>query len=76
MNLTRIESRPSRKAPWQYVFLVDVEGHRSDPALAAALRAAKKSAAFLKVVGSYPRGEPPAAGAKKKTRPKASTKRR
>jgi chorismate mutase/prephenate dehydratase len=57
VNLTRIESRPSRKAPWQYVFLVDVEGHRADPALASALRAAKKSAAFLKVVGSYPRGD-------------------
>ncbi|MDB5219394.1 MAG: Chorismate mutase, partial [Myxococcaceae bacterium] len=48
-----------RKAPWQYVFLVDVEGHRADPALGAALRAAKKSAAFLKVVGSYPRGDAP-----------------
>lgn len=57
VNLTRIESRPSRKAPWQYVFLVDVEGHRADPALAAALRAVKKSAAFLKVVGSYPRSD-------------------
>jgi chorismate mutase/prephenate dehydratase len=59
VNLTRIESRPSRKAPWQYVFLVDVEGHRADPALSTALRAAKKSAAFLKVVGSYPRGDTP-----------------
>ena len=57
VNLTRIESRPNRKAPWQYVFLVDVEGHRADPALAAALRAVKKSAAFLKVVGSYPRAD-------------------
>ena len=55
VNLTRIESRPSRKAPWQYVFLVDVEGHRADPRLATALKSAKKNAAFLKVVGSYPR---------------------
>lgn len=55
VNLTRIESRPSRKAPWQYIFLVDVEGHRSDPNLAGALRAAKKSAAFLDLKGSYPR---------------------
>ena len=69
VNLTRIESRPSRKAPWQYVFLVDVEGHRAEPALATALRAAKKSAAFLKVVGSYPRAEPEAkAKAKKPSR--------
>jgi chorismate mutase/prephenate dehydratase len=57
VNLTRIESRPSRKQPWQYVFLVDVEGHRADPALAKGLRAATKSAAFVKVVGSYPRGD-------------------
>jgi chorismate mutase / prephenate dehydratase len=64
VNLTRIESRPSRKAPWQYVFLVDVEGHRRDPALAAALRQAKRSAAFLKVVGSYPRADPPPTTAK------------
>lgn len=73
VNLTRIESRPSRKAPWQYVFLVDVEGHRTDPALAAALRAAKKSAAFLKVVGSYPRGDAPAPT---NARRKAPSKRR
>jgi chorismate mutase/prephenate dehydratase len=65
VNLTRIESRPSRKAPWQYVFLVDVEGHRTDPSLAAALRHAKKSAAFLKVVGSYPRADAPAAATTK-----------
>ena len=73
VNLTRIESRPSRKAPWQYVFLVDVEGHRSEPRLANALKAAKKSAAFLKVVGSYPRVDTRASappGAAKKTRRK------
>lgn len=62
VNLTRIESRPSREAPWQYVFLVDVEGHRADSALATALRRARKSAAFLKVVGSYPRADQPAKG--------------
>jgi chorismate mutase/prephenate dehydratase len=57
VNLTRIESRPNRDAPWQYVFLVDVEGHRTEPRLAKALRAAARHAAFLKVVGSYPRAE-------------------
>lgn len=85
VNLTRIESRPSRKAPWQYVFLVDVEGHRTDPALATALRHAKKSAAFLKVVGSYPRADAPATAsakpkakikAKAKAKPKASARTR
>jgi chorismate mutase/prephenate dehydratase len=54
VNLTRIESRPSRKAPWQYVFLVDVIGHRKDPALTAALRSARKNTVFMKVIGSYP----------------------
>ncbi len=57
VSLTRIESRPSRKAAWSYVFLVDIEGHREEPAVAAALRQVKASAAFLKVIGSYPRAE-------------------
>jgi len=59
VNLTRIESRPSRTRPWQYVFLVDLEGHRTDPTLVRALRAVGKSADFLKIVGSYPRAPEP-----------------
>lgn len=55
VNLSRIESRPSRKTPWQYVFIVDVEGHRKEPALQRALHAASKSASFVKVIGSYPK---------------------
>ena len=54
VNLTRIESRPSRSRPWHYVFLVDLEGHRKDPAVARALTAVEKSADFVKVIGSYP----------------------
>ncbi|MCL2779697.1 MAG: prephenate dehydratase [Polyangiaceae bacterium] len=57
VNLSRIESRPSRKEAWQYVFLVDVEGHRTDPALVQALAAVKKNVSFLKVIGSYPRAD-------------------
>lgn len=57
VNLTRIESRPSRKQAWHYVFLVDVEGHRSDKNLARALRDIKRACDFVKVVGSYPRGD-------------------
>lgn len=57
VNLTRIESRPSRKKAWHYVFLVDVEGHRKDKNLARALREIARSADFVKVVGSYPRGD-------------------
>lgn len=57
VNLTRIESRPSKKRAWHYVFLVDVEGHRADPALAGALEAVARSADFVKVIGSYPRAK-------------------
>jgi chorismate mutase / prephenate dehydratase len=57
VNLTRIESRPSRKQAWHYVFLVDVMGHRTDKNLARALREVARSADFVKVVGSYPRGD-------------------
>jgi chorismate mutase/prephenate dehydratase len=59
VNLTRIESRPSRKQAWQYVFLVDVDGHRSDDNVARAIRAIAKSCPFAKVVGSYPRADAP-----------------
>lgn len=55
VNLTRIESRPSPFTAWQYVFLVDVEGHRQDPHVAKALFAAKRACARLEVLGSYPR---------------------
>jgi chorismate mutase / prephenate dehydratase len=59
VNLTRIESRPSRMQPWHYVFLVDVEGHRRDPALATAIRRVERATDFVKIVGSYPRAEMP-----------------
>ena len=37
INLTRIESRPSRRRPWEYVFFLDLEGHRASPRVATAL---------------------------------------
>ncbi len=55
VNMTRIESRPSRKRKWDYVFLIDIEGHVSDPAVAEALAALEKRASLFKVLGSYPR---------------------
>lgn len=55
INMTRIESRPSRKANWEYVFFVDLEGHVLDRKLKAALKALEKEAAFVKWLGSYPR---------------------
>ena len=55
VNMTRIESRPSRKRKWDYVFFMDVEGHVGDPPVAKALAALKERASLFKVLGSYPR---------------------
>ncbi len=55
ISMTRIESRPSRRGMWEYVFFVDIEGHGADPKVAQALEALAGMAAMLKVLGSYPR---------------------
>jgi chorismate mutase / prephenate dehydratase len=55
INMTRIESRPSRKRKWDYVFFMDVEGHVSDPPLSKALVSLEKHASLFKILGSYPR---------------------
>lgn len=55
INLTKIESRPSREELGIYIFLVDLEGHRSDPAVAEALAAVQAKSLFFRVLGSYPR---------------------
>jgi chorismate mutase/prephenate dehydratase len=54
VNMTRIESRPSRKRKWDYVFFIDVEGHVSDPPVARALAALEERATLFRVLGSYP----------------------
>lgn len=54
VSMSRIESRPMRVGQWEYYFFVDLEGHRSDPAVAAALAELEKLAPLLKVLGSYP----------------------
>lgn len=61
VNLTKIESRPSRRRPWEYVFFMDLDGHQQEPRLAAALEAVSKSCESVKVLGSYPRGDAPRA---------------
>ena len=53
--MTRIESRPSRQAMWEYVFYIDVDGHRDDPAVAAALSALEQETFAVRVLGSYPK---------------------
>jgi prephenate dehydratase len=55
INLTKIESRPSREELGIYIFLVDMEGHRSDPVVAEALAAVQAKTYIFRVLGSYPR---------------------
>jgi chorismate mutase / prephenate dehydratase len=55
VNMTRIESRPSRRRKWDYVFFIDIEGHVSDPPVAKALAALESRASLFKILGSYPR---------------------
>ncbi|MCA9319777.1 MAG: hypothetical protein KDB53_03530, partial [Planctomycetes bacterium] len=55
VNLCRIESRPRPEAPWEYLFLVDLEGHQDDPLCGPALEALRARSGSLRVLGSYPR---------------------
>jgi chorismate mutase/prephenate dehydratase len=55
LNLTRIESRPSREKPWDYVFLADLEGHRDDANVARAVERLRDRCPMVKHLGSYPR---------------------
>jgi prephenate dehydratase len=61
INISKIESRPLRSRPWEYMFFVDLMGHREDPKLARALKSLERKALFLKVLGSYPVGRSAAA---------------
>ena len=54
ISLTKFESRPSRTGLWEYLFFIDIEGHESDERVQAALAQLRETAAFVKVVGSYP----------------------
>ena len=56
ISMSKIESRPSRRGAWDYVFFIDVEGHAQDEALAQALPELAKNVSMLKVLGSYPCG--------------------
>jgi chorismate mutase/prephenate dehydratase len=55
ISMSRIESRPSRRRKWDYVFFIDLEGHAEDPGVAKALAALKRRASLFRVLGSYPR---------------------
>ena len=57
INLTKIESRPSKKRAWDYYFFVDLQGHKDEPRVRKALAELESKCKFLKVLGSYPTGE-------------------
>lgn len=55
INVTRIESRPSGRRKWDYVFFLDLDGHAEDPKLKKALASLKQRASVFRLLGSYPR---------------------
>lgn len=57
INLTKIESRPTKSTPWEYNFYVDFEGHQDDKNIQDTLEKIRTNTIFLKILGSYPRAE-------------------
>jgi chorismate mutase/prephenate dehydratase len=57
VSMTRFESRPAKSGQWEYFFFIDIQGHPSQPHVAAALADLRKLCAFYKVLGAYPVGE-------------------
>ena len=57
INLTKIESRPTKETLWEYNFFVDLEGHATDENIAHALQLVKRKSAFFKILGSYKKAE-------------------
>ncbi|GAB4482956.1 MAG: prephenate dehydratase [Thermodesulfovibrionales bacterium] len=56
INLTKIESRPSKRKAWEYIFFVDMEGHIEDRRIRKAIDALTENCLYLKILGSYPQG--------------------
>ncbi|GAI27966.1 unnamed protein product, partial [marine sediment metagenome] len=57
INLTKIESRPTKRKAWEYVFFLDFMGHKDDESVKKALAELEEECFFLKILGSYPKGE-------------------
>ncbi len=57
INLTKIESRPTRQRPWEYNFYLDFDGHHEDKAAREALDSLERTSLFVKVLGSYPKAK-------------------
>lgn len=56
INLSKIESRPLKNKPWEYMFFLDLRGHRDEAPVGKAIESLAKNCVFLKVMGSYPSG--------------------
>ena len=56
INLTKIESRPIKNKPWEYMFFLDLRGHQQQAPIRNAVANLKKNCLFLKILGSYPSG--------------------
>jgi chorismate mutase/prephenate dehydratase len=56
INLSKIESRPLKQKPWEYLFFLDLEGHLEEPRIQRAIKKLQRSCVFLKILGSYPCG--------------------
>ncbi|HHY45951.1 MAG TPA: prephenate dehydratase [Firmicutes bacterium] len=54
INLTKIESRPTKRMLGEYIFFVDCEGHEDDPAVREAIKALEPKTSYIKILGSYP----------------------
>lgn len=57
INMTKIESRPSKNKAWEYYFFVDIDGHANDPEVARALAELQEHCILMTVLGSYPKAE-------------------
>ena len=57
INMTKIESRPSKRKAWEYYFFVDCDGHQADTRVAKAIDQLTQHCSFVKVLGSYPNAE-------------------
>ena len=57
INMTKIESRPSKRKAWEYFFFADIDGHAEDTKVAKAIEMLGQHCSFVKILGSYPNGE-------------------
>ena len=54
--MSKIESRPSKRIAWEYLFFVDIDGHRNDSKICEVIDKLKSKLPLVKILGSYPKG--------------------